>query len=209
MKTLFITLSLLFALAVGSIYAATDKDIKVNETRKVEEFSSIRVTSVAAIYFTQGDNYSLKIEGKEEYVKEIVASVKNETLIIDSKRDEKGNIIRKNIKEGVDVYLTAPTLKNVEFTGVGSFNCKSPLKLENVKFNIEGVGKLNISDLTCDKFILNLGGVGNADVHVNCDFLKADVGGVGRVTLSGKAISTDISKSGVGSVNTRNLKVGK
>ena len=97
----------------------------------------------------------------------------------------------------------------MEFTGVGSFNCKTPLKLEDVKFAIEGVGNLNVKDLTCKSLTITLEGVGDADIHVDCDRLRASVEGVGSVKLSGTAGITDISKSGIGSVNTRNLKVGQ
>ena len=68
MKALFITLSLLFAAVAGTVYAANEKDPQVSEIRKVEAFSSVEVTSVATVYFTQGNNYSLKIEGREEYL---------------------------------------------------------------------------------------------------------------------------------------------
>ena len=68
MKTLFITLSLLFAAVAGTVYAANEKDPQVSEVRKVEAFSSVKVTSVATVYFTQSNSYSLKIEGREEYV---------------------------------------------------------------------------------------------------------------------------------------------
>ena len=40
MKTLFITLSLLFAAVAGTVYAANEKDPQVSEVRKVEAFSS-------------------------------------------------------------------------------------------------------------------------------------------------------------------------
>lgn len=205
MKTLFITLSFLFALVAGTVYAANG-DAKVSEVRKVDAFSSIEVTSVATIYFTQSDVYSLKIEGKEKYVKTTTTEVKNGCLVIGFKDGDKET---RNRKEGVTIYLSAPDLKEVEFTGVGSFNCEEPLKLDDVKFQIEGVGKLNVSDLTCRSLKVGLEGVGKANIHVNCDYLSAKLDGVGHVTLSGTAGRADISKDGVGGVNTRDLKIGR
>lgn len=206
MRALFITLSCIFAVVAGSVYAAGDaKEVKVSEVRKVEPFSSIEVVSVATIYFTQSDTYSLKIEGKERLVKNTATTVRRGCLIIDFKDEEKA----KHVKEGVTIYLSAPDLKEMEFTGVGSFNCEKPLKLNDVKFQVEGVGKMNVEDLTCRSLDISLEGVGKADIHVVCDQLSASVDGVGRITLSGSARSADISKGGVGSVNTRNLKVGK
>lgn len=205
MKTLFITLSFLFALVAGTVYAANG-DAKVSEVRKVDAFSSIEVTSVATIYFIQSDVYSLKIEGKEKYVKTTTTEVKNGCLVIGFKDGDKET---RNRKEGVTIYLSAPDLKEVEFTGVGSFNCEEPLKLDDVKFQIEGVGKLNVSDLTCRSLKVGLEGVGKANIHVNCDYLSAKLDGVGHVTLSGTAGRADISKDGVGGVNTRDLKIGR
>lgn len=203
MKTLFITLSFTFAAIAGTVYAANG-DIKVSEIRRVEAFSSIEVTSVATIYFTQSNAYSLKIEGKEKYVNTTTTAVKNGCLVIGLEDGKKNNR-----KEGVTIYLSAPDLKEVEFTGVGSFNCEKPLKLDNVKFAIEGVGKLNVKDLTCHKLSVKLEGVGKADIHVNCNYLSAKLDGVGHVTLSGTAGYANISKDGIGGVNTSNLKVGE
>lgn len=205
MKTLLITLSLIFAATTGTVYAG-DGDAKVSEVRKVATFSSIDITSVATVYFTQSDTYSLKIEGKEKYVKATATTVKNGRLVIGFKDNDRETRSRK---DGVKIYLSAPDLKEMEFSGVGSFNCEKPVKLDNVKFLVEGVGKVNVADLTCHTLKVELEGVGKADINVRCDDLSVDVNGVGSVTLSGVAGSADISKGGIGSVNTKNLKVGR
>ncbi len=206
MKTNIIGVVIALALAFAGAVGAWAQNDKVSEVRKVDAFSSIEVVSVATIYFTQSDTYSLKIEGKEKYVKTTTTVVKDNCLVIGFKdRDKQG----RNRKEGVTVYLSAPDLKDVEFSGVGSFNSNEPLKLGDVKFQVEGVGKVNVKDLTCNKLKVELEGVGKADIHVNCDYLSADIDGVGSVTLSGTAGRADISKDGIGSVNTRNLKVGR
>lgn len=206
MKTNIIGVIIALVLAaVCSVNAMAKDDTKVSEVRKVEAFSSIEVTSVATIYFTQNSTYSFKIEGLEKYVKTTTSEVKNGRLMIGFK-DGDENRQRKN---GITIYLSAPDLKEVEFTGVGSFNCDAPLKLEDVKFQVEGVGTVNVKDLTCRTLKVGLEGVGKANIHVNCDNLSANLDGVGHVTLSGSAGKTNISKGGVGSVNTRDLKIGR
>ncbi|MCI1647418.1 MAG: DUF2807 domain-containing protein [Bacteroides sp.] len=211
MRTLTITLGLLFALAVTAVYGAVDnKDVRVSEKRKVENFSSIDITAVATIYFEQSDRCSFKIEGKEKGVKKTKSYVKNGVLTIEREKDSNGNLtVQNGKKDGVVIYLTAPDLKEVEFAGVGSFNSKSSLKLGDVKFEIEGVGKVNIVDLKCRTLKVEIEGVGKANIHVNCDYLKADVEGIGSMELSGSAGRADISKGGIGRVNTRHLFIGK
>ena len=187
-----------------SVYA---QDTKVSEVRKVDAFSSIEITSVGTIYFTQSDTYSFKIEGKEKHVKNTETTVKDGCLLIGFK-DRKNKSMR-NQKDGVTIWISAPDLKKVEFTGVGEFNCEKPLKLDEVSFEVKGVGEVNVSDLTCDELKVTLRGVGSADIHVVCDYLTARMSGVGDVTLSGTAGHADISKGGIGGVNTCNLKVGR
>ena len=94
----------------------------------------------------------------------------------------------RNQNDGVTIRLSAPDLEMVEFIGVGD---------------------VHVKDLTCRDLRVALRGVGSADIHVVCDYLSAKVGGVGEITLSGTAGHADISKGGIGGVNTCNLKVGR
>ena len=95
---------------------------------------------------------------------------------------DKKNKSRRNQKDGVTIWISAPDLKEVEFTGVGEFNCEKPLKLDEVSFEVKGVGEVNVADFTCN---------------------------VLKVALSGSAGHADISKGGIGGVNTDNLKIGR
>lgn len=201
MKHLWMTIGCLLAVALMSMACAADND-KVSEVRRVDSFSSIEITSVATVYFTQGDGCSLRIEGKEKFVKNTTTTVKDGCLLVGFK--EKDNNNRSN---GVTIYLTAPDLKRVEFTGVGSFNCEEPLVLDDVKLALQGVGRLNVDDLKCHTLQIDVEGVGHATVNLRCDDLKADLEGVGSVTLSGEVGRAEISKDGIGRVNTRNLVV--
>lgn len=195
-----IALLLAFAGAIGALA----QDERVNEVRKVDDFSSIRIKAVANVEFTQGDKYSLRLEGKEKWVKLTTTEVKDGCLIIDFKRGEKRSV--KNIN-GLKLYVTAPTLEEVELTGVGSLECKEPLKLDDFTLRISGVGSAEVADLTCRRFTVSLNGVGDAEVNVDCDYLKARMSGIGSLELRGNADEADISRSGIGSVNTKRLKL--
>ena len=194
-------------LAFAGMLSVCAQDVKVSEVRKVDAFSSIEITSVGTIHFTQSDTYSFRIEGREKYVKNTETTVKDGRLLIGFK--DKKNTSRRNQKDGVTIWISAPDLKDVEFTGVGEFNCEKPLKLDEVSFEVKGVGEVNVADLTCNVLKVALRGVGSADIHVVCDYLTARMSGVGDVTLSGTAGHADISKGGIGGVNTCNLKVGR
>ena len=56
MKTNIIGVIIALALAFAGVICAWGQDNKVSEVRKVEAFSSIRITSVGTVYFTQSDS---------------------------------------------------------------------------------------------------------------------------------------------------------
>lgn len=204
MKTNIIGIIVALVLAFAGAAGALAQNEQVSEVRKVDDFSSIRIKSVANVEFTQGDKYSLRLEGKEKWVKLTTTEVKNGCLVIDFERGEKRSV--KNIN-GLKLYITAPTLEEVELTGVGSLECKEPLKLDDFTLRINGVGSAEVADLACSRFTISLNGVGDAEVNVDCDYLKARMGGVGSLELKGSADEADISRSGIGSVNTKRLKI--
>lgn len=204
MKTNIIGIIVALVLAFAGAAGALAQNEQVSEVRKVDDFSSIRIKSVANVEFTQGDKYSLRLEGKEKWVKLTTTEVKNGCLVIDFERGEKRSV--KNIN-GLKLYITAPTLEEVELTGVGSLECKEPLKLDDFTLRINGVGSAEVADLTCHRFTVSLNGVGDAEVNVDCDYLKARMGGVGNLELRGSAGEADVSRSGIGSLNTKRLKI--
>lgn len=203
MKTNIIGIIVALVLAFAGAVGALAQNEQVSEVRKVDDFSSIRITSVANVIFTQGDDCSLRLEGKEKWVKLTTTEVKNGYLVISFKKGEKSV---KNIN-GLKLYVTAPTLEAVELTGVGSLECKEPLKLDDFTLRINGVGSAEVADLTCHRFTVSLNGVGDAEVNVDCDYLKARMGGVGNLELRGSAGEADVSRSGIGSLNTKRLKI--
>ena len=189
--------------AFASTLSAKDND-RITQTRKVADFTRIEVTSVGQIYFTQSSEVTFRIEGKEKHVKNTTSEVRNGVLKIGYKDNNRNRKVSKN---GVTIYLTAPTLEGVEFTGVGSFNCKETLKVDDIRFDVEGVGSLDVRDLQCETLTLRLNGVGNADVEVHADHVDASMEGVGSVTLRGKTRTAELEKSGIGSLNTRKLEI--
>ena len=193
-------------MCVNCASAKSGNEEKVSETRSVNPFHSIEVESVASVYFTQSDTYSLRVEGEKKWVDQTKCTVKDGVLLI--AWAEKGKKTTRNVN-GLSIYISAPDLQKVAFEGVGSFNCKSRLDLKDVKFDVEGVGSLHVTDLRARNVQVSLEGVGSGELAVDCEHLDASIEGVGSLTLSGKAKSAQISKDGIGSVSTRRLKVGE
>lgn len=204
MKANIIGVIIALALAFAGAIGALAQNAKVSEVRKVEDFSSLKITSVASVYFVQGDRCSVRLEGKEKWVKLTTTEVEDGCLTIAFKKggkNHKGNI------DGLKIFVTAPTLEAATLAGVGGFKCEEPLKLDDFTLKVTGVGSAEISHLTCRNLFVGMSGVGEAVVNVDCDYLKAGMSGVGSLELSGCAGKADISRGGIGSVNTKHLKI--
>ena len=203
--TLYMLLAATLAFFCVTTVCAKDGDARVTQTRKVEAFHAIDITAVGEIIFTQADKYSLRIEGKEKSVNRTTTSVSGDgTLHIGFKgRSGRGN-------NGVTIYLSAPSLDGIEFRGVGSFRCEGDLKLDgDLNIDIDGVGEVVIDDLACRNLDIDLDGVGDADITVDCDHVDASMHGVGSVTLCGNARSANLSRGGIGDLDTKRLHIGE
>ncbi|MCL1617230.1 DUF2807 domain-containing protein [Bacteroides sp. ET71] len=207
--TIYTLLAATLAFFCVSSVTADDGDARVTQTRKVEAFHAIDITTVGDIIFTQDDAYSLRIEGREKYVNNTVTTVSKDGTLSIGFKNKKKNLNRGN-NNGVTIYLTAPGLDDIEFKGVGSFRCEETLKLDgDLDIRITGVGEAVIDDLRCRNLDLHMSGVGDAKVTVDCDHVDASMSGVGSVTLRGRAKTADLHRSGIGELNRGGLKVGE
>lgn len=192
-----------FAMMTSNVLSAKTLE-KVSETRNLSGFSNIEMSSVGAVYFTQGDSYSFRIEGDKKFVENTATKVKDGCLKITSLE----KITTRGTNNGVKIYITAPDLDYLVLSGVGSFVCDDKLELDNIEFELKGVGSLEISDLRCQSVDVSLKGVGSAELNVDCDTINGEVKGVGSLEVSGKAGKANFKKSGIGSIDRDDLKIG-
>lgn len=201
MRTIFLTLIGILAMGnLASCMAGNDRE--TTEERRVENYSAIEMDGVAQVYFTQAETYSLRITGSERLVKATRTEVRNHTLCIDQEK------VKSN-RGKISIFISAPRLDKVAFDGVGAFRCEERLDADDIRFEIDGVGKVSVADLHCRSLLVEMDGVGSADIHADCRDLTASLDGVGKMTLSGKAGRAEIHKDGVGVCDTRNLKTGQ
>ena len=195
-KNIFIVaIAVLLSVAFCSLSAQN-----VSKDYNVGDFSAINLQSVGNIIFSQSAECTCRLGGPSEFVEKTRVTVKNGTLVIDYKEK---NV--KNVKNLI-FYITAPDLSKVKIDGVGNFDAKEELKLKNIAFELDGVGNCNVKSLYCDELKLDVDGVGNMKLNVDCSTIKAKVDGVGNITVSGKADAAFFKRDGVGKINSKNLK---
>lgn len=205
MKMIFARLFSVLVLAIGftSCIWAGGKGERTTEKRNVSGFFSIEIKSVGRVYFTQASDFSCTIEGEEGHVKNITTSVEGNTLKIGYHKKLKNN------KNGTIIRISAPDLKKLDFSGVGSFDIDGKVDVQDLDVDFRGVGEFNVKDLHCRKAEFDLSGVGEVNINLNCEEVRADVNGIGSATFTGTARIASFHRGGIGELDTQGMKIGK
>ena len=190
MKTIFTRFigALILATGFTSCVWAGGKGEQITEKRNVSGFSSIEIKSVGLVYFTQAADFSCSIEGEEGHVKNITTSVEGDNLKIGYIKKLKHN------KNGTIIRISAPDLKQLDFSGVGSVNIDGKVDVQDLDVDFRGVGEFNVKDLHCRKAEFSLSGVGEVNVNINCEEIDADVNGIGAANITRTAQMASIHR---------------
>lgn len=89
---------------------------------------------------------------------------------------------------------------NVNNSGVGDLVMSG--KVDRVQYKASGVGDIRARDLHAKDAVLNHSGVGDITCHAS-ETIRITIKGVGNVTYYGHPEVLSLSKSGVGSLNSR------
>lgn len=179
-----------------------DTGISVSRVFETGCFDRIDCSTVGTVYFTQADHYSCRIEGSESIINKYEVVPSKKTLEIRSKKGE------RHFKRSAKIYITAPTLRGIDFTGVGNLNIEEPMICGDFDLEVSGVGNVDIRHLTAKKVKMEVSGIGNVEADLNCTSVVVDVSGVGDVTLTGKTKKGNIMRTGIGKLNTKKLIIG-
>ena len=131
----------------------------------------------------------------------------------------------------VKIFVTSPTIKQIDLTGSGSMTVKDAVTASRLDIDITGTGNMSFTGtLSCNFLDVDITGSGNLDfANVKADKIETDVTGVGNVnyssvnagnigsnitgagniTIAGDAENHIKNVTGVGNIDDTNLKVGK
>ncbi len=161
MKKKILILSLLLftvALTACKVGGVKGKGEYIGETRELESFDKIEISGGYTVKIVIGEGSSIEIEAEENLLKLIRTRVMGNTLKIDSKKD-------LNPRREIELRIYTEELTDIE---------------------IAGSSNLDVINIDCDHFTLDLAGAANAD-------------------LSGKAEKFTLSMAGAGNVNSKEL----
>lgn len=175
-------------------FDCTDGDGPI-ETRAlpVDIFDGIILEMDARLFVTQGSEFEVLVEGKDNIIDEIELDVRNGVWTIDTDR------CVRDLGD-MRIFVTMPDIRMLATTGSGDILAENVLQLNDIELRITGSGDMDL-ELIADDVDIQLSGSGDASLFGECDELKARVSGSGDIRAFGLlAREGDIRVSGSGDV---------
>ncbi len=154
----------------------------VSDNREIEGTKKLKVSGIFNLYLSQGDKPMLRIEGDEELTQKLKVTQNGEWLELDFEKVNE-NFFKRNSK--VDVYLTLSELEEFVFDGVGNIKTEGTLEVKDISIRGDGVGNLNL--------------------ELQANTIKAVFSMLGNINLSGSVNSIGLSNDGLGNVDASGL----
>lgn len=211
-----------FKVAVGDVKDIGERDRASDKSATVEisDFDRIDAEGVFELSVEVGGDYSMTLSGRDEDLARVKATVENGVLTLGLEdRDRQAKV--KLVKRSVTARIVTPVLNGVDISGVAEGDITN-IDAENFRAHLSGVGELNLSgvcgtldaevsgvgeldaeDLKCRVVSVDVSGIGEASVYAS-EAVTADLGGIGRIEVSGSPSQVSKNKSGpFGSIDVR------
>lgn len=192
-KSILIIATVLVGMTLSSCdFEAYSKTIEgdgniVTRNYDVTMFDEISVALPATVNYTVSDNYSCVVRVDENLLEYLDIKVKDDELLL-GRLKEHNNINLKATEFVIEV--TAPSLKEINLAGSGTFNALSPLEGEALEVNLAGSGDIVFHEtLTFTEIDLSVAGSGDLSCNeLVADKLDADIAGSGDLKVVGGTV---------------------
>lgn len=184
-----LTLLFSFALLSLGLFSQANAAISVSashllrEDRPVSNFSGIAIGGSLKVYVKLGNTESLRLEGDQDAIDQLITEVKNGTLNIRPKGTQWKEWFKKFNNAKVTAYITAKKLTSLAVSGSGSIDVEQAIN--------------------ADSFSSAISGSGNIKATVNTQNFESSISGSGSLNISGKSKKADVAISGSGNFNGR------
>lgn len=167
---------------------------------KLASFDEIASETVIDIEIVQGDTQKVIVEGHENMMNFIELKVLNNKLFVDLKD---GSYTHFELK----VYVTIPTLKEVELESTGNVYIGEFTNLESLNLYSSSTGNIDAEGVFEIENELNVrsSSTGNIFMKFNCDEVDVRATSTGNVTLKGSCNIQQVELDGTGNYNAFDL----
>jgi hypothetical protein len=160
----------------------------------VSGFNRIRIETFGEIILQQGDQESLTIEAPRDYLRYITTEVRDETLVIGTRRGFVGGPVRR-----VVFTITVKNLEEFTLSGAGAVKAYA-LESDTLTVTLTGAGSIEIDSLSAERLTVNLTSAGAIVIAGQVDQQNINLSGVGSYEAGDlRTEETSINLSGAGS----------
>lgn len=106
----------------------------------------------------------------------------------------------------IEIDNVVADLVKVNLQGSGDIEIKNIEAKYSVTAELKGAGDIELDKIATESFEPRLNGSGDISAHVDCILVKAELNGTGDLKLSGKTLTYEKSKTGIGDYDDRELK---
>jgi len=207
MKTKFLLFLLLFSalLAIGCRGLAnvdlegetiTPSNVIVKEERSVSGYTGIDMRTFGKVILSQGENESLTIQGSDNIVPTIEATVRGGVLVIQTAKNI--NITGMNEDNLLTFTIVVKDLSSLTVSGAADIDM-DVLSTSTLEVTMSGAGQFVLNHLEAETLNVTLSGLGSVEASGAVTNARIDIPGAGSVNAGDLQIQTaDISISGFG-----------
>ncbi|KIO76622.1 hypothetical protein TH53_13800 [Pedobacter lusitanus] len=182
---------LLLALIVFGYNAKASGPIKITrsfneEERPIGTFKGVATGGALAVKITMGNKESLRLEGDQEAIANLVTEVSGGILTIKPKT-KWSEWSRRYNRSQVTVYITAKKITSLTMSGSGNMD------VENT--------------INSPELVATLSGSGGITANINVKSFTGTISGSGSMKLSGKADDSNLTLSGSGGFKGKEFAV--
>lgn len=165
-----------------------------SRTLQVKKVTDILANIPLHVYYTQGSQTSIRLEGPKNILDRIKVEDTDGRLSLNyDKTVTQGAIIR--------CYLTCPQLQKVVGNSVCNFDATGAVRFDQFSYVGSGVCNIKFADLSCPDFSLTINGVCNSTIHLK-DGKQVNISnnGVGNITATLQSKVVKVSNNGTGNI---------
>ena len=150
---------------------------------------------------------SVRVKAADFLLKHMVIEEEDGKLLVtqDDQLGHKHNLGNLNLR----VYVTAPYITDLWMRGIGKVEFEGQIEQEQpIRVELEGIGKVDIENVTCPKLEVVNQGAGKVDIEAYVDSLIVSNKGIGKVDIEGRAYNYQRNNEGIGAIDDNELKIG-
>ena len=153
----------------------------ISEDRDHKDFSGVIFNIVGDLMLTQGNEYSVSLEGPDNVIELTNTYVESDNLIIGTDNCFNGDY-------SLTVRITAPEYQLVSLVGIGSINTENPITGDMTSVEIVGIGEIE-ADFYVDTLFTSVSGT--ATIGYGGEVKKHQFQGAGDFVMNAFPLLTE------------------